>query len=233
MLMKLSYESLRGAVTGTGAAFRSITCLQPVGGTGDRVFPATYSGGVYATEKRRVEENGTVREINCILLNSCSSEANHAELALLEAIRREQIHLPIIEVDFSEANPDFLKPVQNLTSSRFRTASQMRFCVTACSDGTRFSKSEHAEKWRAANLWNATAIYELCPTALVFGMWTDKPGGLGAKFERAYVSEIVAVDTEEVPKKMGFRIDPLGASSSVMSKKTDDGFEVLDGKRKA
>ena len=88
MPMKLSYETLRGAVTGTGAAFRSVTRLQPVGGAGDRVFPATYSGGVYAIEKRRVVENGAAREINCILLNSCSSEANHAEVALLEAIRR-------------------------------------------------------------------------------------------------------------------------------------------------
>lgn len=235
MQMKFGYETLRGAVTGTGAAFRSVTRLQPVGGVGDRVFPATYSGGVYATEKRRVEENGAAREINCILLNSCSSEANHAEVALLEAIRRGQIQLPLIEVDFSEANSEFLKPVQNLTSLEVphRLADAiLRDSVLA--DGTRFSKSEHAKKWAGANLWNATAIYELCPTALVFGMWgsPDKPGGLGAKFERAYVSEIVAVDTEEVPKKMGFRIDPLGASKSVMLRKTEDGFEVLDEKAK-
>src|SRR5439155_22360728 len=63
-------------------------------------------------------------------------------------------------------------------------------------DGTRFSKSQYALQWGRSNLWNATAVYELCPTALVFGMWgsPDKPGGLGAKFERAFVSEIVAVD---------------------------------------
>ncbi len=236
MPMKLSYETLRGAVTGTGAAFRSVTRLQPVGGAGDRVFPAIYSGGVYAIEKRRVVENGAAREINCILLNSCSSEANHAEVALLEAIRRGQIQLPLIEVDFSEANSEFLKPVQNLTSLEVphRLADAiLRDSVLA--DGTRFSKSEHAKKWAGANLWNATAIYELCPTALVFGMWgsPDKPGGLGAKFERAYVSEIVAVDIEDLDvKKMGFRIDPLGASKSVMLRKTEDGFEVLDERAK-
>ena len=40
-----------------------------------------------------------------------------------------------------------------------------------------FPKSEYAERWRRANLWNAMPIYELCPTALVFGMWgsPEKP----------------------------------------------------------
>jgi CRISPR-associated protein Csb1 len=48
-------------------------------------------------------------------------------------------------------------------------------------------------------------------------MWgsPDKPGGLGAKFERAYVSEIVGIDTTFVEKRSGFRIDPGGSSSKV------------------
>jgi CRISPR-associated protein Csb1 len=99
-------------------------------------------------------------------------------------------------------------------------------------DGTRFSKSTYGTRWRVANLWNATAIYELCPTALLFGMWgsPDKPGGLGAKFERAYVSEIVAVDIDPPAKRLGFRIDPIGASKDVAIRKTDEGFEVVQAK---
>jgi len=41
----LTLVELKGAVTGMGAAFRSVTKLQPVGGEGDKVFPVTYSGG--------------------------------------------------------------------------------------------------------------------------------------------------------------------------------------------
>jgi CRISPR-associated protein Csb1 len=94
------------------------------------------------------------------------------------------------------------------------------------------------------------AVYELCPTALLFGMWgsPDKPGGLGAKFERAFVSEIVAVDVvgnqssdgngeggidrdDLVNKRAGFRIDPLNASKTVMVKPNEDGsFQVGAGK---
>jgi CRISPR-associated protein Csb1 len=65
-------------------------------------------------------------------------------------------------------------------------------------------------------------------------MWGSpaKPGGLGAKFERAFVSEIIAVDTDPSPIRKGFRIDPLEASSSVGVRKTADGFEVVDAKAK-
>ena len=51
MAETLTLEVLRSAVTGT-AAFRSRTTLQPAGGEGTKVFPPTYAGAVYATEKR-------------------------------------------------------------------------------------------------------------------------------------------------------------------------------------
>src|SRR3954454_2853685 len=58
-------------------------------------------------------------------------------------------------------------------------------------------------------------------------MWgsPEKPGGMGVRFERAYVSEIVAVDvvTEESSGRMGFRIDPLGASRELRVKPNGDG----------
>lgn len=233
--MKLTYQTLLSAVTGTGAAFRSVTKLQPVGGEGDRVFPATYAQGKYATEKRRIVENGVKKEVDCVLLNSVSSEANHAEEALLQGVKRGKIELPLIEVDFSEANQTLPKRLANLTSLEVphRLADAI-LRDSVLSDGTRFSKSSYAEKWRVSNLWDATAIYELCPTALVFGMWgsPEKPGGLGAKFERAYVSEIVGVDIDPPSRRLGFRIDPIGASKDVGVKKSGDGFDVVDGNAK-
>lgn len=234
MIQELSLAELSAAVSGSAAALRSITTLQPIEGEGGKVFPATYAGGKYAVEKRRIigADSGE-REVSCVLLNSVQSEANHAELALLQAIERGQIRLPLIEVDFSEANGSLRKDLPNLTSLEVphRLADAI-LRDSLLEDGTRFSKSCYAEQWGRANLWNATAIYRLCPTALVFGMWgsPEKPGGLGAKFERAYISEIVGVDTLAVEERSGFRVDPLGVSSKIPVIETEDGFQLAGEK---
>jgi CRISPR-associated protein Csb1 len=228
--------ALSAAISGGAAALRSITKLQPVEGEGGRLFPATFAGGRYATEKRRLREDGTERDVECVLLNSVQSEANHAELALLGAVERGEIKLPLIEVDFTSANQRLKKDLPNLTSLEVphRLADAiLRDSVLL--DGTRFSKSTYAERWSRSNIWNAIAIYEICPTALVFGMWgsPEKPGGLGAKFERSYISEIVAVDALVVNQRSGFRVDPLGASSKVPLLQTmDGGFQVTTEKAK-
>ena len=243
----LTLVELKGAVTGMGAAFRSVTKLQPVGGEGDKVFPVTYSGGAYATERRVLDG----RLVDCVLIDSVQSQANRAEEALKAAVERGRMQLPLVEVNFQEAKAQFRNPLPNLTTldvpHRLADAI-LRDSLLA--DGTRFSKSQYALQWGRSNLWNATAVYELCPTALVFGMWgsPDKPGGLGAKFERAFVSEIVAVDVigntregtenEEfqgrkdfVNTRAGFRIDPLNLSKHVPVKQNEDGsFQVGAGK---
>jgi CRISPR-associated protein Csb1 len=236
----LSLADLSAAISGGAAALRSITILQPVEGEGGKVFPATYAGGKYATEKRRLRHEGNgdagEREVDCVLLNSVQSEANHAELALLRAIECGQIRLPLIEVDFTEANKQLQKDLPNLTS--LEVPHRLADAILRDSmlpDGTRFSKSDYAARWGRANLWNATAVYELCPTALVFGMWgsPDKPGGLGAKFERSYISEIVGVDALVVDQRSGFRVDPLGASSKVpVVTNGDGGFQLAGEKAK-
>lgn len=169
-----------------------------------------------------------------MLIDSVQAQSNRAEQALKSAIERQKISLPLIEVDFGGVNDRFRTPIENLTSLDVphRLADAI-LRDSALLDGTRFSKSDFAKRWSRSNLWDATAVYELCPTALVFGMWgsPEKPGGLGAKFERAYVSEIVAVDVERIEKRFGFRIDPIGASKSVgLKEKTDGTFEVGNGK---
>jgi CRISPR-associated protein Csb1 len=228
MAGNFDYQDLHRAVAGQTAAVRSVTRLQPVGGQGDRIFPATYAEGKYAMEKRRF--GGEL--VDCVLLNSTQSEANHAELALKAAYERSTIQIPMIEVDFS-ATADFAKPIANLTS--LEVPHRLADAILRDSlllDGTRFQKSAHAIAWSRANLWNATPIYRLCPTALLFGMWgsPDKPGGLGAKFERAYVSEIMAVNFTRPERREGFRIDPLEIRSSVKVKETADGFVPAVGK---
>jgi CRISPR-associated protein Csb1 len=57
---------------------------------------------------------------------------------------------------------------------------------------------------------NATGLFGLCPTALIFGLWdsTGPRGGLGAKFQRAVVSELVGYDAVQGTTTAS-RIDPL------------------------
>src|SRR5581483_3919316 len=136
---------LSAAVAGGAAAIRSVTCLQPVEGEGGKLFPATYSGGKYATEKRRLKENDGERVVECVLLNSVQSEANHAELALKDAIERGQLQLPLIEVDFTEANSKFKKDIAPQTS--FDVPHRLADAIlrdSVLDDGTRFSKSDYA-----------------------------------------------------------------------------------------
>ena len=54
-------------------------------------------------------------------------------------------------------------------------------------------------------------MFRYCPTALLFGVWdsTGPRGGLGAKFQRALVSEIVGYDVV-TGVKTASRIDPAG-----------------------
>jgi CRISPR-associated protein Csb1 len=69
----------------------------------------------------------------------------------------------------------------------------------------------------AVSLANATPLFQLNPTALIFGMWdsTGPKGGLGPKFERAIVSEIVGIGAETGDLLRGVRKDPFEASSKV------------------
>jgi len=208
----LDLNAVKEAVSGTAAAFRSRTELQPAGGPGDKVFPPTYEGATYATEQRRLP--GREEPVACVLLDSVQSQANRMEEALQEAVDAGRIQIPLIEVDFEHANQELIKPIDERITS-LTVPHRLADAILRDSDlddGTPFSKSDHAEYWRQASVANATPLYGLCPTALIFGIWgaPEKPGGLGAKFERLISSEIVGVDVTEPPERRGIRMGPLG-----------------------
>jgi CRISPR-associated protein Csb1 len=77
-------------------------------------------------------------------------------------------------------------------------------------DGTSFPSTPEGQVLRRATPRHATELFTLCPTALLFGIWesTGAAGGLGVKFQRAIVSEIVGVGAV-VGRKTASRIDPL------------------------
>lgn len=209
-MARLTFERLRSAVAGDTVALRSRMTLQPAGGEGDKVFPPSYSvdgraDHKYAVEERRLGDGGVS---TTVLLDSVASQANRAELALLEGWEHGELKFPVPYVDFSEDGgmTDYdrltvLEAPHRLADAVFRDS---------LLDDTLFRLSDVGRAITDATPRNATDLFRYSPTSLLFGMWdsTGPKGGLGAKFQRAYVSEIVGFDAS-VGKKVGSRIDPL------------------------
>ncbi len=227
---RLTLEILKNAVKGTGAAFRCITEYQPAGGIGDKVFPPTYEGGKYAVEKRMV--NGHL--VSCVLLDSVQSQANRMEQALLEAWRtrdsggKPRIQIPVISVYFDDDRLKKKFVVTSLDAPHRAADAIFRDSTFEEEDGRKvmFRKSSVGKILDFADVRNATELFGLNPTALIFGIWdsTGPRGGLGTKFQRALVSEIIGFNAE-VGCKTSSRIDPaqivLG-SGPLFARKTQD-----------
>ncbi len=242
--MKLDLNTLHTAVNGSAAAFRCRRKLQPAGGPGDKVFPPTFAGAVYAVEQRRVfgDDGKPLPEPKtCVVLDTVQSQANRMEQALQEALDSGRIKIPVLKVDFSPWSPTGGKPqderliddVGVITS--LQVPHRLADAILRDSeveegepdkDGNKprvaFRQSEKGKLLNTVSQQNATALYRLCPTALVFGMWdsTGPKGGLGAKFERAMVSEVVGVGSEVGDLVRGVRRDPIEASRKVPVSKT-------------
>ena len=200
----MDLQTLQQAVAGQAAAFRCITKYQPAGGPGDKIFPPTYLGRQYATEQRINPATGELR--NCVLLDSVASQANRMELALLSVYRAGSIRLPIIEVRFDQ--DDLLhKFTVNSLEAPHRVADAL--FRDSRLDGKIFRASVPGKLLDHASVTNATGIFGICPTALVFGFWDSTGRGGGAKFQRTITSEIIGYDA--VPgRKTSSHIDPAG-----------------------
>ncbi len=244
MAESLNIEVIRKSTAGQAAAFRCRRKLQPAGGAGDKVFPPTFAGAVYALEKRRVKDREA--PVTCVLLDSVQSQANRMELALQEAVDGGQIKLPLVEVDFSEHDPTgdveadlqagrLIDAVGKITSLQVPHRLADAILRDSELDGQPFRHSETGKALNTVSLANATPVFELCPTALLFGMWdsTGPKGGLGPKFERAVVSEIVGIGAEVGDLLRGVRRDPLEVRAAVKVEKNRDGsWAVTDPKTK-
>lgn len=206
---ELTFEILDGAVVGEAVALRTRTTLQPAGGPGDKIFPPTYAVAQNADHRYVVEERVVGDETKTtVLLDSVASQANRAELALLDGWESDELAFPVPFVDFTvnEEVGDLgkltvLEAPHRIVDAIFRDS---------LFDDTLFRLSDMGQAITNANPRNATALFRYSPTALLFGVWdsTGPKGGLGSKFQRAYVSEIVGFDAK-VGKKVGSRLDPL------------------------
>lgn len=208
-MTELTFQRLRDAVAGDAVALRSRMALQPAGGPGDKVFPPSYAVAdrephKYATEEHQVGEKVSTT----VLLDSVASQANRAELSLLDGWEAGELAFPVPYVDFS-VNED-LKDLDRITVLEAPHRLADAIFRDSLLDDTLFRLSDIGIGITHAEPRNATELFRYSPTALLFGMWdsTGPKGGLGSKFQRAYVSEIVGLDAE-VGKKVGSRIDPL------------------------
>lgn len=244
--MTINLTGLDEAIS-TSAAFRRVSRLQPIGGKGDKIFPPTYPGERsndpprHIFERRRVGE----KEVWCVLVDSVQSQANRLEESLLAAVNNENdqdtVPIPYVSVDFRGYG---LEPLEQITSLDAPHRVYDAILRDSNLDGDSFMESNEGRSLAEAKPADATALLEMSPTALVFGAWHSQGegGGLGAKFPRTIVSEIVAVDapvdefvvdqrTGELSartagRRTGSRIDPLGILRKVEVFKGSSGWHT-------
>jgi CRISPR-associated protein Csb1 len=247
--MPLTFDQLKNLVAGDAVAIRGTATLEPAGGPGDKVFPPTHAlddkknpspGAKYAFETRRIRG----QDVTCVLLDSVQSQANRMEEALQALWADKQIALPVVSVDFSSVAPEVGR-VTSLTAPHRIADALLRDSLL---DGQLFRLSDIGKSFTDASTRNATALFKVCPTGLVFGLWdsTGPKGGLGAKFQRALVSEIVGINAAKGSKTES-RIDPLNIlkkaadiyvaadeaerwTADISQAKTEDGEPVKFGK---
>jgi CRISPR-associated protein Csb1 len=195
----LGFDVVQAAITGNVPAIGAEIPLEPAGGWQDKVFPPTYSGGVYATEKRILDG----KEVETVVLDSVQSQANRLEEALLRAFDEERLSLPVMAMTVpGYGRITSLDAPHRIADAIFRDA---------LLNGVPFHQSPEGQRFLLANARNATAVFELCPTALLFGYWNSHAGlrTRGAKVARALYSEIVGFGAV-YGVQTGGRLDPLG-----------------------
>jgi CRISPR-associated protein Csb1 len=165
------------------------------------------------------------------------------ELALQDAFDAGALKLPILQVDFTKWSPtgdveadktagkliDAVGKITSLQVPHRLADAILRDSQTP--DGKPFRQSDKGKALNTVSPLNATALYQLCPTALIFGMWdsTGPKGGLGAKFERALVSEVVGVGAAVGDLARGVRRDPLEIRAAVkVLKPADKNWSIAD-----
>ena len=216
----LTYDALKAAVTGGAAALRLTLKLEAVS---PKVFPPTYEGGKYATEDRVIDKV----KVPCVLLDSVPSQANRMEAALQDACDGGEIKLPVVTVDFAAVKNPGVPKITSLQAPHRIVDAILRDSKTA--EGTAFRKSKIGLELDQLGGTYATPLLTYAPHCLVFGMWdsTGPRGGLGVKFARALVSEIIGVNA--IPGvTTSSRLDPLAIMTAAgpLYKTKDNGWTL-------
>lgn len=198
----LSFESLYDSITGSFSALRIVRKLNPAGGKGTKVYPPSYSEGKYAFEDRIIDD----RLVSTVILDSVQSQANRMEEALLRAYRKGDLLFPLIEMRL----PDGVTGNGRITTLEVPHRIADAIFRESELEGVDFRLSKVGKAFANSNIGNATGLLNYCPQALIFGIWdsTGSKGGLGNKFSRAIVSEIVGINAKQGVQTSS-RLDPL------------------------
>ena len=219
----LTLKELRNAVAGSAAAFRLTLRLEAVS---PKVFPPTYEDGKYATEERIINQ----QKVPCVLLDSVPSQANRMELALQDAWMGGEIALPVVSADFSAVENPGLPKVTSLQAPHRIADAILR---DSRHGDVAFRKSFVGQELDHLSSGFATPLLNYAPHCLVFGMWdsTGPRGGLGVKFARALVSEVIGVNAVEGVATSS-RIDPLNirVAAGPIYRATDGGWTTDESK---
>jgi CRISPR-associated protein Csb1 len=199
---ELKFDQFLEGCAGTVAAIRVKIRLQPAAGLGAKIFPSTHLNKEYAEEVRNISDGkGGIRKSRTVLIDSVQSQANRLEQVLLQAIDAKTISLPMLYLEVGGYSVTSLDAPHRIYDA---------FFWDALLHGEAFRESEIGQAIVAAQPRCAQALFQYAPTALLFGAWDSRAGGLrGARFARAIESEIVALDAE-IGKRTSSRICPVG-----------------------
>jgi CRISPR-associated protein Csb1 len=230
MTQSLTLATLTEAVSGAGVGFRCNVPLEPLGGPGDKIFPASYGVADSATTKYAIEDRQVDGQtVRSTVVDSVASQANRQELALLEAIRTGELKLPLVSLDFESAGlPEFA----GLSSLEVPHRIYDAILRDSLLGGVLFRLTDIGRSITEATFRNAGSLFAYAPQALLYGAWdsTGPRGGRGSKFERAITSEIVAHGVS-LGVKTASRLDPLAIEKAAGPLyKAKDGDWTLDEK---
>lgn len=182
-----------------------------------RIAPSTYEGGKYALSEGAKD----------VIVNSIAAEANAMEGALRSCA--ETINLPLIHIADFEGAPVKGLTVLDLPHRVFDGI--LRDCLDET--GVPFYKSDLGKRVGKATVNDPSALYEVAPTSLVFGVWNSTWGGTGHRFARSVMSEIVGEGNLSYGVKAASKMDPyqISAATKVSTKKEEKGlWEIVKGK---
>lgn len=213
----MKYQELLESIK-SAAGLRLRLRLQPMYGEGELIFPSTVAGGNYLISPRRIPNYD--EPIPCAIVDSVQSQANRLELALLDDIKAKKLHIPHIATNFSKVE-GLAKTIGTITC--FDAPHRIFDAIirdSINSSNTHFPFTDQGKAAINATSKNATAIFQISPASLLFGSWdsTGVSGGLGEKYTRCVVSELVGINCLEASRG-GVRVDPLNIAASL---KPDD-----------
>lgn len=200
-----------------GITIRSV--LEPIGGDGAPVKPATYAGSQeekkprFQTGRRWWGAGPDRRVVDILVIDNEPSQANRLEAALED--RRAQLGLPEIVLDLSAAGNLPAHLPRRISSFRFPHRNADAYLVDSTLGGVRFLATAEGRAIFAATAAHPEALLQWCPQALLFGFWQSHLGKKKsqAKLARAWTSEIVGVEPAAHDiRRLGLKGDPLNLS---------------------